>query len=1342
MRNVFFTLLFLMCACYSLFGQRIRFYNSNDGLSSSLVRNIESDANGYIWVATDNGLSRYDGFGFVPFRHSDNDSLSVSSDVVNVIFSDSQEHSWVGTTVGLQRFEPASSQFVPFDLQCPADNRGNHYVFSVSEYTQSNLLLVSVSGWGIMAYKMDSYEPDTIMVNWLNSAIGNNFPGMLKVDNKNKLWVYSEMGPFFMIDIESRCVVDYYKKLKEVTGIENISVSTLAEMENGNILVGCYTNGIFEINRTLKTVRRVFSPDELENPVKVIKKDSSGRMWIGLDGGGLRILDEESMTLSIPTFQYYPIDIDNSKVHDIHEDYQGNIWVGLFQKGVICIPKVNMQFEYIKLNDKESSTSPNISCATSVVVDRDSTLWVGSDGGGLFRIKSGKVVERIVAKNSQLYNNAISAMELDGQDRLWVATYMGGISIREKDGKWIKLPPHEEFARIRKLVWDEKRNIMILGSLGYGVMFMDPKTYVLDRPRPLNGWVMSLNLLSNDELWIGRTEGLVCFDMKTRTIVDNVASKVLNNAVVTDVAESESEYWVSTEKGLYKISKTTDDVKVFNTNSGFSVNRICSIQPDRQGNFWISTGKGLAYFDSSSEHATMYNVYEGLQDDEFTNGCRSRLGKVMVFGGVNGLTVFDSETINKQETPLPPIFLSKLTVMNRDIQYDISTGSDNILDTHLPLAQRITLDWSKRMFSLKYGVLEYTNPHNLQYQYRLREFEEDWHTTGQGVPWATYTNLPAGEYTLELKGFRTGGHMQVTRNLTLVILPPWYASWWAWIVYCIAIGALVLFMIRYFKFRSIHQREIAEMEFKENQLQLFTNLSHEIRTPLSLVVSPLTMIKPDLPEKCHEMFETVQRNVNRTLRMINQLIDLRKMNDGQELQMLFCQVDMVRFVCDITKHFEQMAVMRNITLDTKMPKSLNVWLDLDDFDKVVFNLLTNAFSYTPNGGYICVSVSTTSDNMCRFYVENNGDSIDEKDLEEIFKPYFQGKGAKRKGSGLGLYISSQIVKVHRGTIKAENVDKGVRFTVEIPLGRDHISDENIAEATDVEPFVVESVVAPSVVASANVQKQEVRVAHRTIFIVDDDLEWGQMLSKMLKPEFNCVVCSDSVEAWQRIVSIMPDVILSDYLMPNVSGEDLCRRLRRTPETNHIPVIIISSECDESVKQRLIEAGADNYLTKPLSIPLLKSTITHAIHMRDILRSKYSIAASSDYDSVEMVEPDKQFINKVTDIVRQRIEDPTFGVEELCAVIGMSRAHFSRKLKSMLNITPGGLIKSMRLKQAAFLLVNNRLNVSDVAYRLGYSSHSYFTISFREYYGMSPSYFVSFYTQAENREVFRKLIMEN
>lgn len=1324
----------------SVQGQRIRFYNSEQGLSSSLIRSMDRDKDGFIWVGSDNGLSRYDGFSFTSCYHSVADSFSLASDVINTIFTDSRNQTWIGTNVGMQMVDKASLKFKPFDLHCPSDSRGYYYVCSICEYPQCGLLFTSISGWGIMAYNIDTHEPDTAVVKWINSSIGTNFPGEIRVDSKGMLWTNSEMGAFFMIDLEAHRVIDYSQQLKDVSGVENISVSSFAEFDDGRVLIGCYNDGLYLIDRNSKKISKLYTGEEMEKPVKVLKKDSQGRMWIGLDGGGLRLFDEQTFEISMPIFQYCPVDIGNAKVHYILEDHQSNVWVGLFQKGVICIPNVTTGFEYVKLSDIPSPTSHNMSSATSIVVDKDSSLWVGSDGAGLFHIYKDRRVVRYTIDNSELLNDAISAIAFDGEGRLWTATYMGGISILGTDGKWTRLPRNETLLKVRQLVWDEKRDRMIAGSLGHGVTFIDANTYKISSPSVLGGWIVSLYIDAADDLWVGRTEGLMCFDLEKSKLINNMAVDSLNKSTVTSMSEDPMYYWYATEKGLYKISKTFNECHYFDKSAGFLNNHLCGILPDREGNFWISTGNGLARFDTKRDTVDMFTVKDGLQDNEFINYCCTRLGRYLYFGGINGITVFDPDNIKQEQTPLSPIFLSKLSVMNSDVKYDASMGEDNILDDHLSDATTITLRSWQNMFSLKFGVLEFANPNKVKYYYRIPDIEEKWHSTAQDVAWATYTNLPAGTYTLELVAKRTGSKEMVSRTLTLVILPAWYASCWAISLYVFIVIIFILLLIQTMSLHRRRQRELELINRKDSQLRFFTNLSHEIRTPLSLVVSPLSIVKSKATGEGADMLEMIHRNVNRTLRMINQLIDLRRM-ENVESQMLFSRTDIADFINEIISHFTQLAVMKNITLDIKMSKSMEVWIDLDNFDKVIFNLLANAFKHTHDDGVIRVEVVPDYEKkIYRIEIENSGSHIPESDLKDVFQLYFKSNDKKRsEGSGIGLYICSQIVEGHKGTISVENTDKGVLFAVVLPMGHSHLSDDELGDEYDNSVDNLNSVQSSDCKFDMQLASGEMLDTHRKVFILDDDEEWGKMLAKMLSPDFDCTVESDSEKAWQRIVSVMPDAIVSDYLMPGIDGEELCRRLRRTPETNHILFIVVSSESDEAVKQRLIEAGADNYLCKPINIPLLKTTLAHSIQMRDVLCTKYRIAAHSDFETTNVESSDSMFIERVTECISKNLENPAFCVEDLCDAVEISRAHMNRKLKKLLNTTPGNLIKSMRLKHAAYMLVYNRFNVSDVAFRLGYSSHSYFTISFRDYYGMTPTFFVYFYSKEENREALRKLI---
>jgi DNA-binding response OmpR family regulator len=493
--------------------------------------------------------------------------------------------------------------------------------------------------------------------------------------------------------------------------------------------------------------------------------------------------------------------------------------------------------------------------------------------------------------------------------------------------------------------------------------------------------------------------------------------------------------------------------------------------------------------------------------------------------------------------------------------------------------------------------------------------------------------------------------------------------------------------------------------------------------------------------------------------MINQLMDMRKIDDNK-LQMHFNQTDLIFFIQDIMKSFEQLVIMRNIDFRLVSNREfLNVWIDQDNFDKVLFNILSNAFKFTPDNGYVLISIDTFMNNrqsglpanvseFVEIFIENSGSFINENELERIFDRFYQSNGSNSGGSGIGLHLAKLFVHLHHGTITAKNIEKGVAFMIRIPLGNAHLSAEElslVAKHKDLYsiirpdeklPAEAEYIEMPETAEENSVSK--VSKTKKTLVFVDNDADLGKYIRLELSDKYNVEVFTDSKEAWKVISTIIPDAVITDLIMPEVDGISLCLKIRQKQETNALPVIILTSETDEESERKCIESGADSYLTKPISLELLKSTVGQAIQTRDVIRNKYRSNVKLDFNEIQMNSPDSRLIANVIDSIRKNIENPEYSVDDLSHEVGLSRVHLNRKLKENINISPSNLIKSIRLKQAAYLLIKNKVNVSEVAYKVGFSSPSYFSNNFREYFGMAPSEFVIKYMDSDDKEILNKL----
>jgi len=1370
----FTLLLFMCCLPVYLHAQKIRFYNSEQGLPNSLIHRVSQDNLGYIWIATENGASYFDGVRFTTFRHDQNKPGTISSDLTKVIFTDSRGNTWVGTSNGLQLFDRDKNIFRDFPLQCPEFNL-TPYITSIVESDDNQYLLVSVSGYGIMVYDIKTHQIDTGTTQKLKGLYNNSFVGNLFKDSHGLIWSYSEQGSFFRLNFQSKNLerISWSTELTELS--KKIAVSTITEDPiTHDILIGTFNHGIFIFDHSLKYIRKPKGFSSAQYRIRVLlaertdKSSNSPGIWVGTEDSGLKKFDRNKEDVTTPDFQYAPIDLENCKVHSIMQDAQGNIWAGIFQKGLLLLPKLSNNFDYIKLSESKGSMSANIACVTSMIRDNDDNLWVGTDGGGLFKItKEGDKIHYTKA-NTPLHNNAILSLAIDKRGVLWISTYMGGITTYNPQNGFQPFSSNVELQKVNCTIYDKKNDKLYFGTLGHGVKVLSLSNNELKTfPNPDElGWTSSLCIDDNGNLWVGQTSGLRCFNTNTGEAVNiDLAGKLKGITISSSLLDKNRNLWLGSPKGLFHFQNETGKLTLYSKTDGLPSNSICAIQEDEKGQLWISTMNGLSKFNPDTKTFKNFYVHDGLQDNEFRvkASFNDEDGK-MFFGGINGISAFYPNDINEGEKLVSKIYFSQLSVLNHKVDYNEALGNKNMLDRHISQARQITLKKTQNVFSLEFAVLEYANPQKVVYGYMLKGFDKEWQYTNSNHRLATYTNLPEGTYWFQVKAFFEGNTDEqnvVYNDINIRILPPWYKSWWAYLIYLTIFMLLVWELLNLLIRRKLRVQERLEFEKKEMKLQMFTDLTHEIRTPFTLVMTPLkSMRDSETDPKRKEMFDLIYRNVLRILRLLNQLMDIRKI-DNQQFNLHYQKIDLIFFIQDIMKSFEQLAIMRNIDFRLISNfESLEVWIDQVNFDKVLFNILSNAFKFTHDNGYIMISLDTLHNtpntglrNTIREYVElcveNSGSKIDSIEIDRIFDRFYQSSNNKMgSGSGVGLHLAKMIVQLHHGNIMARNTERGVAFLTQIPLGNKHLSADEILDhgkgmtqnlnAQNDEKLTSEAnyIELPQQEDEANVVKGS--KAKRTLVFVDDDADLGRYIRLELSEKYNVEVYTDAKEAWKVISTTIPDAVITDLLMPDIDGFTLCRKIRQNPETNHLPVIIITAQINDESEQQCIENGADHFITKPISLELLKTTISQVIQTRDTLRNKYRSNISPNFDEIKINSPDSRLVAKAIEAIRKNIENPEFNVDDLSREVGISRVHLNRKLKENINISPNSLIKSIRLKQAAYLLINNKVNISDVAYKVGFSSHPYFSSNFKEYFGMAPTEFVTKYTESDEKDTLNKL----
>ncbi len=1361
-----FAAIALLLSCFLSEGQMARLYTSGSGLPNSQINNIYQDSDGFVWITTENGLARFDGMDFLTFRFSRNAANTIASDLVLTIFEDGNGTNWVGTSAGLQIFDEEYNSFSRVDLRDPAVPSSNQHIADIIQvnYAGEDKILAASSGHGIYIIGMSDHKADSLLREGLNSILPSQFIGKMFADSRGRLWIGAEDGGICIIDLPTGNEIT-----PSMSGMDSGTIITSFEedIKSGNIILGSSGAGILIHDNETNTIRKAKDPSARTCRVESILKNSIAPQYgeatflVGIENNGIKLFNAETEQLTDISLPNVPYQTSSWKVHSLMEDNQGNVWAGAFQTGVLVIPKSMYGFEYLSVSG--NGDMGNESCVTSVLEDTaDGGIWVGTDGGGLYRIDRKGKKTHYSMENSALTNNSIMSIVQDKRGTLWIATYLGGLFT------WTERSGFRQFSdnaslntnRTVSLAYSPTSDVLYVGTHGNGLSIISvPQSKVIRTySEDDNKWISNLYIDKAGMLWVGTYNGVMCYDHRVKSLIGYEIDETLKTRAHSFCESSDGKIWIGTGEGLVSFDRSTGETVTFTEQDGLPSNVVNEIQEGNDGNLWIATLNGLSRFNTSTREFKNYYHYDGLQENEFHARASYKAddGK-LYFGGIKGLTAFYPHIVDRRKHPVPPLYFSDLRVMNEPVHYNPEAGGDNILDKHITQATRITLPNDSNMFSMMFSVLEYTNPRKITYDYMIEGFDNSWNHTRPDSRTITYTNLPSGKYILKAKAYFEGNPQEYSyREIGLRILPPWYRTVWAYIAYIIMAAMFCWGHLEWKKRTALRKKEIEESEIKELKLRMFTNISHEIRTPLTLVMNPLKKMREaekDIQRK--ELYNLMYRNCLRILRLVNQLLDMRKIDNGQ-MQLHFLETDVVYFIRDIMKSFDNLAVSRKINVSiTPAEEITNLWIDQGNFDKIIFNILSNAFKYTPENGFISIHISGRKKNegileapvneYIEIIVENSGSSMDERYLDKIFDRFFQIDVRDAKvGSGVGLNLTKMLISLHHGDIRAYNTDEGVAFAVRIPVGNAHLTEEEMTKPTnhkdlytkrpDSQEEIHESredvIYAPANDMTEN--RKQVK-SRRNLVLVDDDDEMRAYLKLELQEYYNVETCANGKEAWSKITTTHPDAVVTDLMMEGMDGAELCEKVKKNPETNLIPVIILTSSSDEVSQQRCVDSGADRYLTKPISLEILKRTISNAISTRDTMRNKYR-EIDYRFNDIQMSDAANKLVTKVIETIRQNIENTEFGVEDLSREVGMSRVHLNRKLKEIMNISPSNLIKSIRLKQAAFLLINNKVNISEVAYKVGFSTHSYFSNSFHDYFGMTPKEFVAKYQNCKDQEV--------
>ena len=1290
-------------------------FDADKQLSSSFTNQVYLDKDGFIWSATRNGLNKYDGYQFRIYKKEKDQQRGMASNYVNCIIQDKRGMFYIGMYGALQTYD--GNQFRDVEVK---DLEGRTTTCFVTCFVErrNGELWAGTSGFGVL--KFDDPHHAHQVGGQLSKF--HTCEDMIE-DSKGNLWIVTrEHG---LVHVEGSKTNYHFSDSPLAHELRRV-----CEDKEGTIYVGTLKSGLYRLRNN--TFEKIEGSDK---PISSLYCSRDGKLLIGYDGNGLGIYDPKTGTLTDNPYYSKDIDLRKCKIYSITEDRSGNVWLGLLQKGLFMQPGNPSSFHYMGYKSGTQNTIGQ-SCVTSTCIDSKGRVWIGTDKDGLYAFDSN---ENLIKHFKDNFPSTVLSIAEDSSGRIWIGTYnegCGWIDANASAYHQFNLPQDNDVS-VFDIVADKKNRVW-LGTMGRGLIMVDGtdvKSHTLKNEASThpnvnsitNDFISQLSLSPDGRrIYVATTMGTCCYDMEAQSWTKTFGKNCLEYGVPTRIVrEFGGTLWIGTNDGLYKYDFKNKRLSLLSKEKELSDNGIASIEQDAKGRLWISTDHGLFCYDPKDDTTHSYFIDNGLQSNEFSDGASFTVKDRMIFGGVGGITWFNPQQISQNEWRAT-VELTDFLINGESVGSDTYSGSRLVTDTTIFASKRFTLNYRDNTFSIHFSTLTYDNPEHITYLYSIND--EPFVSLQPGANELTFSHLASGTYHFKVKARRNNKETPV-REFDVIIRTPWYRTTWAYIAYLLAIGAAVWQYLRFQRRREQErlrlQEHIHAEQLGEAKLQFFMNISHEIRTPMTLILPPLqTLMKEDNDPGRRSVYEVIRRNAERILSLINQMMDLRKIDKGM-MQMRMQETDLVGFIADIFSLFEHQAKSKgiNFSYDHHMD-ALPVWIDRKQFDKVVMNILSNAFKFTRSGGNIAINLETTDETaVIRF--SDDGEQIPKDKLERIFERFYQSPSSandRNIGTGIGLDLTRSLVELHHGTIKAHNLDKGCEFVVSIPLGNSHLTADEMCYEETKEEDNNESLAANAMAQPEEKAPQPLRNGKKpTVVIAEDDDEIRAYLQSELGSDYDILPCNNGREALAEALKQLPDLVLSDVMMPEMDGNTLCTTLKANPQTSHIPVVLLTAKNRDEDKLEGLSTGADAYIVKPFNMDILHRTVANLINSRYQLRMKYARTdqLEQQVDKVEMKSPDDKVLERVMKVINENLSNSSLSVDNIASQVGMSRVHLHRKMKELTGQTPHDFIRNLRLKQAANLLASGNMNVTEVMYACGFGNAASFSTTFKKFYGMSP-----------------------
>lgn len=1331
----------------------LKYLGIEKGLSNNSVRCIYQDQNGFMWFGTYDGLNRFDGYEFTVFRNRLGDSASLPYNYINVIREDHHQQLWVGTGQGIGIYHNLTAKWKPAFYSPHGQNEKRKITANIHaiETDKEGNLFIGTANTGLLVKENSGEVAFQLPLRKGAHAVTDYTVSAIKRDGIGRVWLFVEDHGLYRYDHKTRQLLLVATDLKSIQCLEVMGTELWIGTKSG--LFAC------NLLTSMVTRKKIAAAENLSSAsITSLFLDKQQQMWVGTEGNGVNII-------SIATGNVVSIlpgdeknNITSGSVNAIYEDKESRKWIGTLKGGINIIDPEKTKFQVIAHEPRNPNSLIN-DFVYSFFEDKQRNLWIGTDGGGfsIWNRQQNRFTHyrKEARKENSLTNNSVTGILQDAQNNTWISTYGGGINrFQVSTGTFEYYPCINdrtgEEHKVVLVLYEDRNKDLWAGTFANGKLFRfhrgKNRFEVFDHN--LSN-LLSMAEDANGNLWAGNTNQLIKIDKKNRKHCYYEISKPVRGIY----EDKKGNFWIGTEGGgliLFDRNKG-EIVRRFSVEDGLCNNSILKILEDDKGQLWLSTFDGLSKFNWEKKEFRNYYQSDGLQSNQFhfRTGLRLASGE-FVFGGIKGFSLFYPDSIQPRKY-MPPVVLTNLRINGKPaadaFDYVVKTSGDEIRSLRIP--------YSDAQLSVDFAALEYSAPDRIAYAYYLEGWDKDWNYSNK-LRTANYTNLKEGTYTLRLRATNAEGTWNKEEKfITITVLPPWYRTVWAYCIYFLFVASLVYLYLRYktrqtrleYEVRLAHLHAEKEKELNEKKLSFFTDISHEFRTPLTLIINPLKdYLQLSEKSKPHSL-QVVYRNARRMLSLVDQLLLFQRADADRE-ELKISNLNFSKLCREVYGNFELGARAKKLSYEFFTDnETTTLYADKEKIEIILYNLLSNALKYTPEGGKIHFSLRENDDDVV-VAIEDTGPGIPEELSHRLFERFYQIQGTKesaKPGFGIGLYLVKHFVDKHKGTITFSNrVGGGASFYLRFRKGMEHLGEyrvlDSVVEKT-ILPELLEEELPLKAATTTTGQLPEIISDQKSLVVVEDDADIRNYITGIFRETYRVYEASSGEEGLRLAKELLPDIIISDLMMQNGNGLELCAAIKTDPSTSHIPVILLTAVSSPEVKLQSVEGGADDYITKPFEKELLVARVKALLTSRSALQQYFYNEVTLQRNDQKISAEYKAFLERCIQIVEAHLEDDDFTIKKLAQEIGMSHSNLYRKVKEISGQSVSSFIRFLRVRKAAELMIKSGMNVNEASFQVGISDVKYFRKQFQKLFGMNPSEYSKKYrsTFTEAYAVNKKLI---